>query len=212
MSGLSYQEVSKSSDRSRLLFASAMFVVGFSIVFVAYGAAASSLGSLVVENRQWLTRVSGVLVIAMGFVVAGVFRPMALMRERRFYVTPAALGPYAAPVMGMAFAFGWTPCIGPILASVLTLAAARETLSDGVWLLVAYSAGLGVPFVLSGVAFGSLRNTFAWFGKHARAIDRIAGGLLVVFGTLLLTNNLTQLSAAVTRMWTFLGLDRLTLG
>ncbi len=212
MSGLSYKEVTESTERTRLLFSSLMFVVGFSVVFVAYGAVASSLGSLVSQHRLWLMRISGVLVIVMGLVVSEVIQPAALLRERRFYAKPESLGPYAAPVMGMAFAFGWTPCIGPILASVLALAAARETLSSGVLLLVAYSAGLGVPFVLSGLALGKLRTTFGWFRRHGVAIDRTAGGLLVIFGILLVTNQLTRLSAAVTHMWTFLGLDRLTLG
>lgn len=215
MSGLSTTAVMGAPsriERQRLLITSLLFVLGFSVVFVAYGAIASSLGSALLEHRQVLTRIAGVAVAVMGLVVAGVFTWLPLLRERRFQVTPSALGPYAAPIMGMAFAFGWTPCIGPVLAAVLTLAAARDTLSEGVGLLGAYSLGLGVPFVLSGFAFGRLRTTWNWFRRHGRAIDRVAGGLLVIFGILLFTAQLDRLSAYVTSWWTAAGLDRLTLG
>ncbi len=205
-------EAPASEQRTRLLCNAALFVLGFSVVFIAYGAVASSVGSLFVEHKRQLTNVAGVLVIAMGLAMAGVFRVDALLRDTRLHVSPSRLGPYAAPVMGMAFAFGWTPCIGPVLAGVLAMAAARETLGQGVGLLVAYSLGLGVPFLAAGVAFGRLRSTWAWFKRHGRAIDLISAALLIVFGVLLLTSGLGPLSSAVTSLWTSIGLDRFAVG
>ncbi len=114
--------------------------------------------------------------------------------------------------MGMAFAFGWTPCIGPVLAAVLTLAAGRQTLGDGVALLAAYSAGLGIPFVLTGLAFARFRATWEWFKRHGAAVDRVAGAFLIAFGVLLLTSRLGQVSAGVAWFWSKTGLDRLTVG
>jgi len=214
MSGLSPAEVDGAvgAERRRLMGTSALFVLGFSLVFVAYGAAASALGSTLAEHRRALGQVAGAVVIVMGLVVAGVLRPAMLLRERRFHVSPSGLGPYAAPVMGMAFAFGWTPCIGPVLASVLTLAAGRDTLGQGVGLLLAYSAGLGVPFLLAGFAFGRLRSTWAWLKRHGRAIDRTSGTVLVGFGLLLATAQLGRVSTAVIDLWSSLGWDRLTFG
>ena len=214
MSGLSAAQVEapRADERRRLLVNALLFVLGFTLVFIAYGAIASALGTVVAEHRLVLEKVAGVLVIVMGLAVAGVFKPMLLLTERRFHVSPSALGPYAAPVMGMAFAFGWTPCIGPVLAGVLTLAATRETLSQGVALLGVYSLGLGVPFVAAGVAFGRFRSTWSWLKRNGRAVDIVSGTLLVAFGLLLLTSQLGRLASVVIDLWTALGLERLTVG
>lgn len=199
-------------QRSRVAFAAALFVLGFTLVFVSYGAAASVIGSVLVDHKRLVTRASGALIIVMGLVVAGVFRLGALMRERRFHVSPSKLGPYAAPVMGMAFAFGWTPCIGPVLAAVLTLAASRDTLNQGVGLLAVYSLGLGIPFLVSAVLFDRFTATWGWFKRHGKAIDFVSGGILVAFGVVLLTGQLGRLSTVVLDWWSALGLDRLQLG
>jgi cytochrome c-type biogenesis protein len=198
--------------RRRVVLSAALFVLGFSIVFVALGAAASFLGALVGPYRLALGRAAGGLIIVMGLVVAGIFRPLALLQERRFHLSPAALGPYAAPVMGMAFAFGWTPCIGPVLASVLTLAAGRDTLNQGVLLLVGYSVGLGVPFLVMAAAFDRFGRTWMWLKRHGRAIDMVSGAVLVVFGALLLTSQMGRMASSVAWLWRHLGLDRLTVG
>jgi cytochrome c-type biogenesis protein len=215
VSGLS-DSTNAQVDRWRVLRAASLFVMGFSLVFVAYGAVASALGSSLLEHKRVLSQVAGVLIVLMGLVVMGVLSSRVLTRtfnsERRFHVSPSRLGPYAAPVMGMAFAFGWTPCIGPVLAAVLTLAAGRDTLDQGVWLLVAYSAGLGVPFIASGLALDKLTGTWAWFRRHGRAIDLASGGLLVAFGVLLATSQLGRLSTWVIDLWTALGWDSMTVG
>lgn len=198
--------------RRRVLVAAALFVLGFSVVFIALGAAASSLGAAIGPHRRTFAGVAGVFIIAMGLVLLGAISPGALMRERRFHVSPARLGPYAAPVMGMAFAFGWTPCIGPVLASVLTLAAGRDTLDQGVVLLTAYSAGLGVPFLILGAAFGRLGGAWERMRRHARVIDVVSGVVLIGFGVLLLTSQMGSASSLVARLWRAIGIDRLTAG
>lgn len=112
--------------------------------------------------------------------------------------------------MGMAFAFGWTPCIGPVLAAVLSIAAAEATFTQGVLLLLAYSLGLGVPFVAAGLALNRLTATFAWFNRHHRAISLLSGLLLTVFGVLLFTNRVTRVSSWLIEIMSRFGLDRLT--
>lgn len=211
MSGLSVSEVENATPprRAALVFNALLFVAGFSVVFVAFGAVASQLGSVLLAHRDLLARVAGVLIIAMGVLVSGVLRNPLLMAEKRFRVSPAALGPFAAPVMGMAFAFGWTPCIGPILASVLALAAAGQTLGSGVALLALYSLGLGVPFVVAALAFGPLRTSWKWFVRHGRTVDLLSAAVLITFGFLLLTGNLGWLVGWVARASSFLGIDAL---
>lgn len=214
MSGLGATTVEQGAprQRSKVVFAASLFVVGFALVFVSYGAAASVIGSLLSDHKRLFAHISGALIIVMGLVVAGVLRFTRLMQERRFSVSPSKLGPYAAPVMGMAFAFGWTPCIGPVLAAVLTLAASRETLNQGVVLLAVYSAGLGIPFLISAVLFDRFAITWGWFKRHGKVIDWVSGSVLVLFGVLLLTDQLGRLSSIVVDWWSATGLDGLKLG
>jgi cytochrome c-type biogenesis protein len=212
MSGVSTAElaVATKTDTRRLLRSTLLFVAGFTVVFMALGAAASTVGDALNQHQVGLNQVAGVMVIVMGLVIAGVVSPGLLERERRLHVSPSQLGSFAPPVMGMAFAFGWTPCIGPILASVLTLAAAERTLTQGLALLFAYSLGMGVPFVAAGVAFGRLTTTFAWFKRHSRVINLVSGLLLAGFGVLLLTDNVSRLSGWLIDIMSRIGLDRLT--
>jgi cytochrome c-type biogenesis protein len=125
-------------------------------------------------------------------------------------VTPSELGSWAPPVMGMAFAFGWSPCIGPALGAVLSLASSEDTLGRGVALLACYSLGLGVPFVLAGLAFGRLAAVFSWVKRHFRVINFVAGMVLIAFGVLLLTNNVHYLSTFFINLLNRLGLKRLS--
>jgi len=131
-------------------------------------------------------------------------------RQRRFHPRPSRLGVWAPPVMGMAFAFGWTPCIGPVLGGVLGLAATRSTMAGGLLLLLVYSLGLGVPFLLTGLAFGRLTGLLAGVRRHLGWIDVIAGVALVAFGVVLLSGGLHTLSQTVSSWLTDLGLGRLT--
>jgi cytochrome c-type biogenesis protein len=189
------------ADTRRVLRATLLFVAGFTFVFVIlFGTTASALGQALREHQ----------VVVMGLAMAGIVSPRLLAQERRIHVSPARLGAFAPPVMGMAFAFGWTPCIGPVLAAVLTLAAAEGTLTQGVLLLLAYSLGLGVPFVGAGLALNRLTGAFDWFKRHYRAISLASGLLLAGFGVLLLTNRVSRVSSWLVEMMGRIGLDRLT--
>jgi cytochrome c-type biogenesis protein len=185
---------------SRVLVPSLLFVLGFSFVFVALGASASYLGSLLAPYRSVLARAAAVLVVAMGVLMLGVIHLPGLYGEKRFDLSRTrSLGRAVAPVMGMAFAFGWTPCVGPILASILALAGSSSDVGQGTLLLLTYSAGLGVPFVLSGVLFGRLRGTMRFFSAHSQTINRAAGTLLIVMGVLMFTGQLAAISGLLLR-------------
>ena len=198
--------VATKADTRRLLRSTLLFVAGFTVVFVALGATASVVGRLLFDHQRGLNQIAGAVVIVMGLAMAGLVTPAFMQRERRVQVSPSRLGSYAAPVMGMAFAFGWTPCLGPVLASLLALAGAEATLGRGVALLFAYSLGLGVPFVATGVAFGRLAGALGWVKRHARAINMVSGLLLAGFGYLLLTNRLTDMSRELVEFMEDIGL------
>jgi cytochrome c-type biogenesis protein len=202
-----------------------LFVAGFTVVFVALGAAASGVGRLLDSHEGTLTTAAGAVVVALGTVLvvsalpAGAWARLGagtagrfgrLTRERRFHVRPSVLGVWAAPVMGMAFAFAWTPCIGPVLGAVLGLAATRSTLAGGVLLLFAYSIGLGVPFLVTGVAFSRLTSFFARARRALWVVNLVAGGVLVAFGAILLAGQLGWLSGQFQALLNHLGLERLT--
>ena len=211
MSGVGTADLADASqpDRRRLLRSTVLFVAGFTLVFAVLEATASGLGQTLRSHQLVLDRVAGAVIIAAGLLFAGVVKPSWLMRERRFHVSPARYGEWAAPVMGMAFAFGWTPCIGPILGAVLTLASDSRTLGRGEAMLVAYSFGLGVPFIAAGVAFGRLTGVLRFARVHLRAINMVSGLLLAGLGVLLLTGDLHLLSTGFSDILQAIGLGRL---
>jgi len=202
--------VATRTDQSKVLRATLLFVTGFTLVFVALGATASTIGQQLKVHQAGLDQVAGAAIIAMGLLLAGVVTPAFLQRERRFHVLPSELGAWAPPIMGMAFAFGWSPCIGPALGAVLTLASSEDTLARGVALLVCYSLGLGVPFIAAGVAFGRLAAVFAWVKRHFRAVNLASGVVLMAFGVMLLTNNVHYLSTFFINLLDKVGLQRLS--
>jgi cytochrome c-type biogenesis protein len=212
MSGVSTADLATASrpDQRRLLRSTLLFVAGFTAVFAALEATASGLGRTLQSHQHVLNQVAGGVILLAGLLFAGLLRPAWLMRERRWHVAPSQLGEWAAPVMGMAFAFGWTPCIGPILAAVLSLASAPNTLGRGEAMLVAYSLGLGVPFIAVGFAFGRLAGVLSFAKRHVRAINLASGLLLSALGLLLLTDNLHLLSTWFSDVLQFLGLGRLS--
>jgi cytochrome c-type biogenesis protein len=202
-----------------------LFVAGFTVVFVALGAAASGLGHVLGTHKHQLTTAAGAVIVALGAVLLAGALPGQLWArlgagpasvlaritgERRFHVRVSALGAWAAPVMGMAFAFAWTPCIGPVLGAVLGLATTRSTLGGGVVLLFAYSLGLGVPFVATGLAFGRLTFLFGRARRGLWIVHLVGGGVLVAFGVVLVAGQLGWLSSEFTRLLNDLGLHRLT--
>ena len=212
VSGLSAAELEAGATRdlAPLLRGMLGFIAGFTIVFTALGAAASGVGRMLLDHQRGLEIAAGVVVVVLGAWLAGLGAPRLFHQERRFHPRPSRLGAWAPPVMGMAFAFGWTPCIGPVLGGVLGLAATRSTLVSGLVLLVAYSLGLGVPFLLTGLAFGRLTAVFARVRSRLWIVDLVAGAALVAFGVLLLTGNLHWLSAQVAAFLRAIGLGRLT--
>lgn len=173
-----------------------LFVGGFGAVFVALGVSASALGHALFRNQELLTRVSGGVVLAMAaLLLLSLVAPVPLFgREARFHPRLASLGPLAAPVAGAAFGFGWTPCIGPILASVLALAATQAGAASGAVLLALYAAGLGLPFLLVGLAFGGATRALAVVRRHSRSLSVLSASVLAGFGVLLVLDRLAWLT------------------
>lgn len=176
-----------------------LFVLGFSLVFIALGASASLLGSLVRSYRGALTIGGGMLVIAFGLVLLGVIRVPWLYRDTRRQMTGDPSTPYGAVLLGMAFAAGWTPCIGPILGGILTLAGSTGTLSSGVTLLGVYSLGLAVPFLLAALAMDRFLHVSKSLRRYLPWIERGAGVLLIVAGVLMVTGTYTALNSYLIR-------------
>jgi cytochrome c-type biogenesis protein len=179
--------------RRHALFAALLFVGGFSTVFVALGASASVIGAVVRAYSYQLAMIAGVAIILMGLHFLGLFRIPFLMRTRQIEVAKP-VGPWGAYVMGLAFAFGWTPCIGPILATILAVAASQATVAKGAGLLAIYSIGLGIPFLLAAAAVGPFAKFLARFRRHLGVMERVMGGLLVLTGIAFLTGFVSRAS------------------
>ncbi|HEX5405995.1 MAG TPA: cytochrome c biogenesis protein CcdA [Pseudonocardiaceae bacterium] len=173
-----------------------LFVAGFSLVFIALGLSVTVLGATLLRNQAAITRISGVVVIAMAVVlfVGTVLHRGWFVREARFHLNLSRYGPWAAPLAGAAFAFGWTPCIGPVLGSVLAIAATENGVARGGLLLAVYSAGLAVPFMITGLAFQRVVGAMSWTKRHSVAIVSGSAILLGAFGLLLVLNQLTWLT------------------
>lgn len=182
-----------------------LFIAGFTVVFTALGASASAVGQLLGAQGVWLDRVSGGLIVVMGLLLVGVVRLPWLMREGRMDLARIGRGPAGAAPLGAAFALGWTPCIGPALASILALSAGRTTVGRGALLLFVYSVGMGLPFlaVAAGVKRGQQR--LGWVRRHSRAIEVCGGVVLVVMGVLVLTGAWTVLMSGALSWYAKLG-------
>ncbi|HSB62199.1 MAG TPA: cytochrome c biogenesis protein CcdA [Vicinamibacteria bacterium] len=183
----------------RVALTSLFFVLGFSTVFVVLGAAATAVGELLQSHKRALGIVGGAVIIVLGLHMAGLVKIDWLLAEKRAAVRERPLGLLGAYVVGLAFAFGWTPCIGPILGAILLFASQQETIAQGVMLLAAYSAGLGIPFVLSALAVNGFFRAFGRLRGSMRAIEVTAGVMLVGVGVLLVTDRLTLIAQYVTK-------------
>lgn len=210
VSGVSATELAVATkvDQRRILRSTLLFIAGYAVVFTAVGATASVLGAAIQDHQRLIERISGIAIIVMGLFLAGLVSPRFLQRERRLHVSPRALGTWAPPVMGMAFAFGWSPCVGPIYGSILLYAGNQGSVRTGVLLLLAYSLGLGVPFVLSGLAFSRLTGAFAWVKEHFGVINLVSGLLLAALGVVLVTGRMPWVVAQVQDFLNAIGLER----
>lgn len=184
-------ETAVSSARRRVLVTSLFFVLGFSLVFIALGATASVVGHFLLEKQPILAKIAGVLLVIFGLHTMGVFRIGFLESEKRMQANRKPAGALGAVLVGIAFAFGWSPCIGPILGGILALAAAKDTVWEGTELLAVYSVGLGIPFLLTSIAINQFFAVTKRIRKHYHTIELVSGGLLVAIGVLIFTNQFT---------------------
>lgn len=199
ITGMSLDDVQRA--RRIALIHALLFVLGFSLIFLALGASATLLGRLLITYRVWISRVGGLLVLVFGLYLLGVFNLGVFARERRVHITNKPLGYLGTVAVGIAFGAGWTPCIGPILGSILTYAATQQDVSRGVALLGAYSLGLAVPFVLAAVAVEWFLTAFQTIRRHMVWVTRTAGAVLVVVAVLMITDYLTVLTG-ILQGWT----------
>lgn len=214
MSGYDMAELAEGNvSMRRVVGRTGLFVLGFTTVFVMLGATATGISSFL--QQGWVTNVAGIVIIAMGLFIAvtAVWTPswmLPMMKDRRVEASGASrLGLAGPPVMGAAFAFGWTPCIGPFLASALLLGAQEETVLEGMVVLFFYSLGLGIPFLLTSLLLAKAFSAFNWIKRYLTQITVVSGLLLAGFGVLLLTGDITRLSAWFSDLLVRLGLDGL---
>jgi cytochrome c-type biogenesis protein len=190
-------ETLQAQDRrllSRVMTSSLMFILGFSIVFILLGAVATGLGQLTRQYYPLLTRIAGAVIIVFGLHLTGVLKIKALYADKRMHQVKGDSTPWGAFVVGFAFAFGWTPCIGPILATILALAASQDTVMKGTFLLALYSLGLAVPFLLTSLGIDRFLSFYSRFRRHLHTVEVASGVLLIVIGALVLTRHFTMLS------------------
>lgn len=177
------------------------FVLGFTTVFVLLGATATAAGQLLAANLPLLSKIAGVIIVIAGLHFLGVVHLPILHREARYHADARPAGLIGAYIIGLAFAFGWTPCIGPVLAAILAMAAGEDSVSKGVSLLLVYSLGLGIPFIAAAVAVKPFLNTMQRFKKHLALIEKLLGAFLVLTGILFLTNSMTLIAAWILEMF-----------
>jgi cytochrome c-type biogenesis protein len=190
--------------RWRVIAHSLAFIVGFSLVFIGLGASFSVAGQFLLDYRDWIRRVGGALIVVFGLYIAGVIRFGWLGRTKQIQLQTKPAGYLGSLAVGVTFAIGWTPCVGPILGSILSLAGTAETVQRGMGLLVAYSAGLALPFFLSSLALGGFLKFFKRYRPLIPVVERVAGVLLVIVGLLVFTNYFVVLNAyaiSLTPQW-----------
>jgi cytochrome c-type biogenesis protein len=197
ISGVSVEEMKSRDKRSQALKKvsanTILFILGFSLVFVALGASATFVGDFLLSQLSLFNKIAGAIIILLGLHLLGVFRIRFLNYEKRFHTRSRPLGLFGSFLVGLAFAFGWTPCIGPILAGILCLAANQDTMTKGVALLSCYSLGLGIPFFVTAVSFHSFLSVFGWIKKHFRTVEIISGLFLIIVGFLMFIGSFSSL-------------------
>ena len=191
---------------SRRVFISALaFVLGFSTVFIGLGATATTFGQVIADHIAVLSKIAGGVIIVMGLHFIGVFRILMLFRDARFHMQSKPAGLAGAYAIGLAFAFGWTPCVGPILAAILFIAGTEDSIFTGVGLLTTYSAGLGIPFLLAAFAARPFMKFMAKFKRHMPKVEKLVGALLVITGTLFVTDSMNVIGFWLLELFPNLG-------
>ncbi len=196
ISGISLEDIEskKQQNKNTIIISSLFFIIGFSLVFILLGATATLLGSFLLEKAFILKKVAGLIIIFFGIHMSGLYRIKFLDYEKRIYTNARPVNIIVGPfLMGLAFAFGWTPCIGPVLAAILVYAGTQDTVSQGILLLTLYSAGLGIPFLLTALAINKFYLFSNKIKKHFKVIEIIGGILLILIGGLILTDNLQRI-------------------
>ncbi len=199
ITGLTFEDLTEGIDRKKIrsltIKSSLAFIFGFSSIFITLGASSSVVGSFLFNYQDWIRIIGGILVIFFGLFVAGFLKLDFLTRERKLHLSGKPAGYVGTFFIGMTFAAAWTPCIGPILGTILVYAGSQGSASFGLKLLAVYSLGLAIPFMLSSLGFNTFLSYSAKIRKYMRAVMIISGLLLMIFGVLLLTNNVRQLSS-----------------
>ena len=202
ISGSSLEQL-KAQEKDASLFRtvlmnSILFIVGFSITFIMLGASATWIGQVLVSRMKLLGQLAGLILIVFGIHLTGLIKINALYKDKRFHNVQKPRGLLGALVLGLAFAFGWTPCIGPILAGILTIASTKQTVTEGMFLLAVYSAGLGIPFLLTSLALNQFLSFYGRFKKHFHTVEVVSGALVIAVGVLILTGSLSRLATYFT--------------
>ncbi|MFZ1083152.1 MAG: cytochrome c biogenesis protein CcdA [Candidatus Kryptoniota bacterium] len=206
ISGYSFDEMVHSSHSAlfrKVTLNSILFIVGFSAIFIALGASATVFGQFLLQKLELFSKIAGAIIIVFGLHMIGIFKIKFLNYEKKFH-TEKKLGPLGSFVAGLAFAFGWTPCIGPVLAAILTIAAQQDTIGKGIMLLSVYSLGLGIPFLITSLSINAFLAFFKKFSKYMRWVEIVGGAFLIVIGVLIMTDSLTLLSGYFAKWFPFL--------
>ena len=205
ITGLSFADLQAEQTtrqvRRKAMLHSLAFIAGFTAIFVLLGASATAIGSFLQEQMGLIRKVGGVLIVLFGMHIAGIFDINMLLGEKRINLRNKPAGFLGSFLVGLVFAAGWTPCIGPILASILMVAATKETVYQGISLLLVYSLGLGIPFFLSAVALHRFLAFFNRYRRYIRLMEIITGIFLMIVGILIFSNSLTRLSTLVTGLF-----------
>ena len=199
ITGISLEELSQEENlrqvRIKVIANSLMFILGFSLVFIALGASATFVGKFLARNIRWFEIIGGALVIILGLHFIGILRLKFLDREKKIHLKKKPLGYLGTCLVGIAFGAGWTPCVGPILGAILTMAATTQNILKGIVLLTFYSAGLGLPFFLSAIILHKFFEYFKTIRKYFRIISIAGGVLLIIVGILLISGYFSSISA-----------------
>ena len=209
VTGMSLEDLQEGFDRRRVMVHSALFVSGFTLIFVLLGAGATFIGSFLLYNSEWIARIGGVIIIVFGLHLMGAFQLLPLLREKRVHLATKPAGYVGTVAVGVAFGAGWTPCLGPVLGAILTMAASQENVGEGMWLLFVYSMGLGIPLLLAALAMERFLNAFSRFRRFLPAVQKAAGAILVLLGILLVTDSFVVLAAWLNRFTPEFLLERL---